>query len=121
MGLVEAKCLSLSQSVRPNGGINASIGQAGSGAEGGSPEENQELFSELEEGKGSTLRNESRKQECIYFPCQKGVGARDGDHSQKNPNNFRSLVAIFLFSSHWFSCYCWKVSQEERRAGRTEG
>ena len=56
------------------------------GAEGGSAEENQELFSELEEGKGSTLRNESRKQECIYFPCQKGVGAREGDHSQKNPH-----------------------------------
>ena len=72
------------------------------GAEGGSAEENQELFSELEEGEGSTLRNESRKQECIYFPCQKGVGARDGDHSQKNPHNFRGLVAIFIFSSHWF-------------------
>ena len=32
MGLDEAKCLSLSQSVQPKGGTNVSIGQAGSEA-----------------------------------------------------------------------------------------
>ena len=48
----------------------------------------------------SGMKTESKS--VSIFPCQKGVGARDGDHSQKNPHNFRSLVAIFIFSSHWF-------------------
>ena len=44
-------------------------------AKGGSPEEDQELFSELEEGEVSTLRNENRKQECIYFPMSERSGS----------------------------------------------
>ena len=83
------------------------------GAEGGSAEENQELFSELEEGEGSILRNESRKQECIYFPCQKGVGARDGTAARRNHTISEAWLPSLYFLHIGF-LVLWKVSQEER-------
>ena len=51
------------------------------GAEGGSAEENQELFSELEEGEGSTLRNESRKHARSLGSLWANIQVSTGLHS----------------------------------------
>lgn len=138
MGLVGARCLFMNQSVWPKGGINALIGQAGSGAcSWGSRQLSKgnsgALFrnernggrttktTAVPEGEGSNLGNESRKQECIYFPSQKGVRARDLDPSRKNLHNFRSVVTILIFSSSTLvSCCGWKDNQEGGRAGGTQ-
>ena len=128
----------MNQSVWPKGGLNALIGQAGSGAhswgsrrlskgKSGAVFRNERngrrttKTTAVPEGEGSNLGNESRKQKCMYFPCQKGVGARDLDHSHKNLHNFRSLVTILISSSSTLvSCCGWKDSQEGGRAGGTK-
>lgn len=138
MGLVGPRCLFMNQSVWPKGGINALIGQAGSGAcswgsrrlskgNSGALFRNERnggrttKTTAAPEGEGSNLGNESRRQECIYFPSEKGVGARDLDHSRRNLHNFRSVVTILLFSSSTLvSCCGWKDKQEGGRAGGTQ-
>lgn len=72
------------------------------------------------EREGSSLRIKSKKQECIHFPCQKGVGT-SGPTPEEHGTQFERLghhPGVFIIPPGFFCG--WKANQEGGRTGETK-
>lgn len=127
----------MNQSVWPEGGITALIGQArvrgSAGAPGGSPKENLELFSEMGEMDARQPKQQLSGKERVppsgmkaeikgvsIYHDRKGWELGTWPPARRTLLRLRSLVSILGFSSSLLVSRCRKASQEWGGAGEAK-